>query len=223
MDDASPEAASGDMARRVMRRRQELGKSIDEVAAKAGIDPGYLHYFEQHADARLSAGAVMLLALALQTTAEELYGGRVGRPQGRAHAGPSPELRTLTAEQCLTHLGTDGVGRIVFVTGRGPVAHPVNYVMNDGDIVISTTLVAAEALERQQTVGFQLDRVDDALSEGWSVLATGTARRVDDPDELHRLSALGLEPWAGGDRRALMCITPVEVTGRVIVHEAAPD
>jgi transcriptional regulator with XRE-family HTH domain len=220
MDDASPEATPGDMARRVMRRRQELGKSIDEIAAKAGMDPGYLRYFEQHADANLSAGAVMLLALALQTTPEELYGGGVGRSQVRARPEGNPELRDLTAEQCEAHLGADGVGRVVFVSGRGPVAHPVNYAMSDGDIIVSTTVAAAEELERQESVGFQLDRVDEALSEGWSVLATGSARRVDDPDEVHRLSLLGLEPWAGGARHALVRITPAEVTGRVIVHAA---
>ena len=211
------------MSRRVMRRRQELGKSIDEVAAKAGLDPGYLRYFEQHAGARLSAGAVMLLALALQTTPAELYGGMIERPQGRAHAGSNPELRELTAAQCEAHLGADGVGRVLFVSPRGPVAHPVNYAMSEGEIVISTTVAQADALERQDTVGFQLDRVDEAMSEGWSVLATGPARRVDDPDELHRLAALELEPWAGGDRRALLRITPAEVTGRVIVHDAVAD
>jgi hypothetical protein len=55
------------------------------------------------------------------------------------------------------------------------------------------------------------------------VLATGPARRVDDPDELNRLAALELEPWAGGDRHALLRITPTEVTGRVIVHDAGTD
>jgi hypothetical protein len=39
MNDAAPDAASGDMSRRAMRRRQQLGKSIDDVAAKAGLDP----------------------------------------------------------------------------------------------------------------------------------------------------------------------------------------
>jgi transcriptional regulator with XRE-family HTH domain len=223
MDDAPSGADPGDMSRRVLRRRQQLGKSVDEVAAQAGMDPGYLRYFEQHAGARLSAGSMMLLARALETSPAELYGALVERPQGRAQPRPNPDLRELTGGQCEAHLEADGVGRVVFVSGRGPVAHPVNYVISDGDIVISTTVAAADALENQETVGFQLDRVDEAQSEGWRVLATGRARRVDDPDELHRLSALELEPWAGGDRRAIVRITPTELTGRVIVHEAGPE
>lgn len=215
----SPHA--GDLARRVAHRRIELGKSIEEVAEKAGVDPSYLRYFEQSSDARLSAGTMMLLAMALDSTPHELYGGHIERSPGPGHAGPHPELRVLTAEQCAAHLEAGGVGRIVFLAERGPVAHPVNFVMSDGDVVLSTTAAQAVQLEAQQRASFQIDRVDEAMSEGWSVLVTGRARCVDDPDELVELSSLGLEPWAGGNRRSLVRIHPEEVTGRVIVQETA--
>jgi transcriptional regulator with XRE-family HTH domain len=214
----------GDLARRVAHRRKELGKSIEEIATKAGIDPGYLKYFEENASARLSGGAVILLALALETTPEELYGGHVEEvPRGRGPAGPSPELRTLTAEQCWAHLEAGGVGRIVFLSDRGPVAHPVNFASIGGDVVVSTTAAAARALEDQPRVSFQIDRVDEPMREGWSVLATGSARWVDDPDELVELAALGLEPWAGGARHTMIRIAPDEVTGRVIIQRGRPD
>lgn len=161
---------------------------------------------------------MLLLAMALDTTPEQLHGGRVERAPGPGRAGPHPELRELTPEQCAVHLEAGGVGRIVFLTERGPVAHPVNFVVSDGDVVLSTTAAQADELEAQQRASFQIDRVDEAMSEGWSVLATGTARRVDDPDELVVLSSLGLEPWAGGNRHALVRIHPEEITGRVIVQ-----
>jgi nitroimidazol reductase NimA-like FMN-containing flavoprotein (pyridoxamine 5'-phosphate oxidase superfamily) len=106
---------------------------------------------------------------------------------------------------------------------RGPVAIPVNFEYTDGRIVLSTDLVKASVLEELGIVGFEIDRVDDVLSEGWSVLVTGTARRVDDPDEIVALSSLDLENWAGGDRHALVVIVPKEITGRVIVHQVTPD
>jgi transcriptional regulator with XRE-family HTH domain len=218
---AAPEPSSpraGDLARRVAHRRNELGKSIEEVAEQAGIDPAYLRYFEGSPDARLSAGTMLLLAMALDTTPEQLHGGGVGRPPGPGRAGPHPELRTLSREQCAAHLEAGGVGRIVFLADRGPVAHPVNFVMSEGDVVLSTTPAQASELEAQQRASFQIDRVDEAMSEGWSVLATGPARLVDDPDEIVDLSSLGLEPWAGGNRHALVRIHPEEVTGRVIVQ-----
>ena len=115
------------------------------------------------------------------------------------------------------------MGRIVFSVGRGPVALPVNFEFTDGDVVVSTDVDKATLLESLSSVGFEIDRVDESMSEGWSVLVSGTARRVDDPEELLRLSSLDLEAWAGGARHALISITPTEITGRVIVHYSAPD
>ncbi len=208
---------AGDMARRVARRRAELGLTLEDLAGKTGIDPGYLQYFEDHADARLSAGSTLLLAQVLETTPAALMGG-VERATGRGRAGRHPQLQMLTPAQCEVHLGAGGVGRIVFSTERGPVAMPVNYEYSNGDVVISTDVAKAHTLESQPTVSFEIDRIDDAMSEGWSVLVKGSARRVDDPDELLSLASLDLESWAGGDRHALVAISPKEITGRVIVH-----
>ena len=71
-------------------------------------------------------------------------------------------------------------------------------------------------------MSFQIDRVDESMGEGWSVLVTGSARRVDDPDEVLALAGLGLTPWAGGPRHALVRIRPDETTGRVIAQAVAP-
>lgn len=205
------------MARRAARRRTELGLTVEELAGKTGIDPGYLEYFENTADARLSAGSTLLLAQALDTTPAALV-GRAEWSAGRGRAGPHPQLQPLTPEQCEAHLSAGGVGRIVFSTDRGLVALPVNYEYSNGNVVISTDVAKADSLESQHTVSFEIDRIDDVMSEGWSVLVTGTARRVDDPDELLSLASLDLESWAGGARHALVAISPKEITGRVIVH-----
>jgi transcriptional regulator with XRE-family HTH domain len=217
--DSSPQ--TGDLARRVARRRAEVGKSVEEVASAVGIDPGYLHYFEESPGVRLSSGTMLLMALALECTPEELYGARVDRPSGRGRAGRHPELSELTTQQCAAHLQAGGVGRVVLVTERGPVAHPVNFAACDGDVIVSTSVEHAAQLEAQPCVSFQIDRVDEPMGEGWSVLVTGSARRVDDPDEVLMLAGLGLAPWAGGVRHALVRIHPDETTGRVIAQAAA--
>jgi transcriptional regulator with XRE-family HTH domain len=214
---------AGDMSRRVARRRTELGLSIEEVGSKAGIDPEYLRYFEENADARLSTGSTLLLALALDTTPAMLRGQQMDVRLGSGRAGVHPELESLTPEQCERHLEAGGIGRVVYSLDRGPVAVPVNFEYADGRVVISTDLVKADVLEGLGIVGFEIDRVDDLLSEGWRVLVTGTARRVDDPDEIVKLSSLDLESWAGGDRHALVVISPKEITGRVIVHRVNRD
>ncbi len=53
-----------------------------------------------------------------------------------------------------------------------------------------------------EPVSFEVDCVDDAMSEGWSVLAAGTIHRVGLPAEVRDVDVLGLEPCAGGGRRA---------------------
>jgi nitroimidazol reductase NimA-like FMN-containing flavoprotein (pyridoxamine 5'-phosphate oxidase superfamily) len=213
---------TGDLARRVARRRADLGKSVEDVASAVGIDPGYLRYFEESPGVRLSTGTMLLLALALECTPEELYGARVDRPPGRGRAGRHPELSELTAQQCTAHLKDGGIGRVVLVTDRGPVAHPMNFAVSEGDVIVSTTVEDAARLEGQDRVSFQIDRVDESMGEGWSVLVTGSARRVGDPDEALALAGLGLTPWAGGPRHALVRIRPDEMTGRVIVQAVAP-
>ena len=213
----------GDLARRVAHCRTEIGVSVEEFAKSAGIDPDYLRYFEKSPDARLSAGAFRLLALALETTPLALEGGEIDRPPGHGRAGRHSVLDTLTKEQCDAHLAVGGVGRVIFPTTRGPVALPVNFEFTDGEVVFSTNDAKALLLETEEVVGFEIDRVDEAMSEGWSVLATGRARHIEDLDEVQRLESLDLEAWAGGARHTLIGIRPDELTGRVIVHHSNPD
>ena len=211
--------SEGNLSRRVVRRRAELGLSLEEVGKEAGIDPGYLHYLEHHAEAHLSAGSLVLLSMALKTTPEQLLGGHppVRRPGA---TGPHPEVEPLTAEQCEVHLGMAEFGRLVYARARGPVAIPVNYEYTEGQIVMSTDPDKATWLQGLRIVGFEVDRVDEGMSEGWSVLVTGDVRTIDDPEELQRLSSLGLASWDDGEGHVLIAITPRQITGRVIVHHA---
>lgn len=215
----NPVRSEGDLSRRVARRRAELGLSLEEVAQEAGIDPGYLNYLEHHAEARLSGGSLVLLSMALKTTPEQLLGGHP--PLRRPGAtGPHPDVEPLTAEQCEVHLGMAEFGRLIYARARGPVAIPVNYEYTEGKIVISTDSDKAAWLEGLRIVGFEVDRVDEGLSEGWSVLVTGEVRSVRDPDEQQRLLSLGLASWGDGEEHSLIVITPTHITGRVIVHRA---
>ena len=101
---------SGDLGRRVAERRREVGLSRDEVARRAGMHSGYLDYLEQSPDAAMTAGAVLRLAAALETTPEYLRGGHVDRPPGPGRAGPHPRLDILTREEGERHIAPGGVG-----------------------------------------------------------------------------------------------------------------
>jgi transcriptional regulator with XRE-family HTH domain len=210
----------GDLARRVTHRRTELGLSTEELAKQAGIDAWFLAYFEQSADSSLTGGALHRLAVALDTTPFSLEGGEVDRPPGAGRAGPHPALESLTPEQCQEQLAAGGVGRIILSTGSGPAAFPVNFVYAGGAVIFRTS--DAMAAEISGVVAFEVDHVDEAMSEGWSVLVRGHAQTIEDPEERLAAARLGIEPWAGGSRLNLIRISPFEMTGRVIVQRQAP-
>lgn len=216
-------APAGDLAQRVAHRRRQLGLTHEEVARRAGMASAYLEYLERSPAVAISRGSLIRLAAALETTVPYLRGGEVDRPPGPGCAGPHPHLDILTREECEAHLAPGGIGRFVFDTEeRGPTSLPVNFRCLDGDIVFRTRTGGplARAAAAGARVGFEVDRIDEAMSEGWSVLVSGRARLVTDGDELERISRIGIEPWPGGRREAVVRIEPAEVTGRRIRQRA---
>ena len=66
-------------------------------------------------------------------------------------------------------------------------------------------------------VGFQADRLDEALREGWSVLVHGHAHTItDERDVKCPEDRTHLEPWAGGARDLYVRISPTRISGRCI-------
>jgi DNA-binding Xre family transcriptional regulator len=218
---AIPATHPGDLARRVSYRRIERGLSIEELATSAGISPVYLKYFEEHSDQNLSFGTLKIIAKALDTSPTALLGGDIDSPLGRGRPVGSAVLKALTEDQCQAHLAAGGIGRLVFLAPRGPIALPVNYAFTGSEVVFVTDVFKAMDLQAQAVVSLEIDRVVEDHSEGWSVMASGTPRRVVDPEEMRRFASLGLTPWAGGNRPAAMAIMVKKATGRVIVR--TPD
>jgi nitroimidazol reductase NimA-like FMN-containing flavoprotein (pyridoxamine 5'-phosphate oxidase superfamily) len=140
----------------------------------------------------------------------------VDLPPGGGRAGQHPVLQDLSSEQCEDHLAAGGIGRIVFSTGSGPVAYPVNFIFTDGGVIFRTTDTMVDSISG--VVAFEVDHIDEAMSEGWSVLVRGHARLIENPEERQAVALLDLEPWAGGARLNLIEIAPFAVTGRVIVQ-----
>ncbi len=204
----------GDVGRRIAHRRHELGLSREKVAADAGVAAEYVRYVEEQ-PAEVGAGSLLRLAGALDTTADELLGGNVDIPPGAGTAAGRPVLEELTPQDCWERLGAHGVGRIALPSGDAVDVSPVNYSVVDRTIVYRTTESRAASAERREEVSFEVDRVDDALRQGWSVLAVGPARRVTDPAEARALDRHSASrPWAGGVRPAWVSIAPRRVTGR---------
>ena len=200
---------------RLARRRAELGIGIDEVARRAGFEVDYVEELEQNADTVASSDAVVRLAKALETTPASLAGRDVQRPPGPGRAGLHPVLRRLSRAECEAHLRAGGVGRVVFVSEGVPVALPVNYRFHDDAIVFRTAAEASIARCSGSMVSFEVDRVDETVSEGWSVLVTGRAERLDANERVPYIR-LGIEPWAGGYRDTFVRIVADAISGRAV-------
>jgi nitroimidazol reductase NimA-like FMN-containing flavoprotein (pyridoxamine 5'-phosphate oxidase superfamily) len=206
----------GDLSKRVARRRAELHLSKAQVAARAGMSLRYLEYVERY-PARPPAAELRRLAVALQTTPAVLLGaGAQAPPQYGRLAGP-PEVTKLTPVECHQLIAAGGIGRIAFCTTSGPMVLPVNFAMVAGTIVIRTGEGTAIDGHADGPVAFEVDRIDEALSQGWSVMVRGQAHRVAHPAAIDRMRRdVTLWPWTGGDRDVYVRISPDTITGRRI-------
>ncbi len=78
------------------------------------------------------------------------------------------------------------------------MAFPVNFKILAGDVIFrSGDNGAVSAITSEEPVSFEVDRIDDAMREGWSVLATGTVHPASPVELIHGIRALDIEPWAG--------------------------
>ena len=129
-------------------------------------------------------------------------------------------LNVLDREECEALLRTQRVGRVGVCTHQ-PLVLPVVHALLDNDVVFRTApgekLIAA-ALNR--TVAFEIDEYDVSARTGWSVIVVGTAEEVVAPEELTRVRALELQPWAGEVRDRFVRIRAEEVSGRRVDPDA---
>jgi len=212
----SPSGQPGHLGERVSRRRQDLKLTRRQLAGLAGVSVPYLQDLEAHG-ARPTEAALQRLAAALRTTPRMLLGAGTSEPP--VPAGPSgpPVLETLTAEECFDLLSSGGVGRVAFNTTNGPIVLPVNYAMAGRTVIFRTAPDTLLAGYLDCRAGFEVDGLDEALSQGWSVLVTGRAVRVTSEAEVSHLERfVSVRPWAGGARDVYVRIIPRAITGRRI-------
>jgi nitroimidazol reductase NimA-like FMN-containing flavoprotein (pyridoxamine 5'-phosphate oxidase superfamily) len=129
-------------------------------------------------------------------------------------------IQELSPDECLRLLRSHPVhvGRIAVIDDGEPVILPVNYRLDEDTVVIRTDHdTVLHRAGQGSRVAFEVDAVDPAWEEGWSVVVVGPATQVRDPDELGRVRQLPLRPWAGGDRDIYLRIRPDRVTGRRLV------
>lgn len=136
-------------------------------------------------------------------------------------------IEDLDDAECVRLISPGGIGRIAYQSRYGPAVLPVNYEWYEGTVIFRTAEHSAldEDLRTgianaDYQVAFEIDEIDLAGRQGWSVLIQGAAHHVE--SEAGRASAelAGVEPWPAGKRELFLRIIPSRITGRRI-HPSA--
>jgi nitroimidazol reductase NimA-like FMN-containing flavoprotein (pyridoxamine 5'-phosphate oxidase superfamily) len=132
-------------------------------------------------------------------------------------------IEELGEDECLQLIARGGVGRIAYQSRFGPAVLPVNYMLHEGAVLFRTAQhspldedLQTGITDAEYRVAFEIDDIDIAGRQGWSVLIQGSAHRVE--TEAERVSAMeaGVEPWPSGQRELFVRIVPARITGRRI-------
>jgi nitroimidazol reductase NimA-like FMN-containing flavoprotein (pyridoxamine 5'-phosphate oxidase superfamily) len=131
-------------------------------------------------------------------------------------------ITELDEAESLRLIAHGGIGRIAYQSRFGPAVLPVNYQWHNGAIVFRTARHSAldEDLQTgiaggEYKVAFEIDEIDMAGRQGWSVLIQGPAHHVSEAERDAAIEA-GVAPWPAGDRELFVRIVPTHVTGRRI-------
>ncbi|MEU7632622.1 pyridoxamine 5'-phosphate oxidase family protein [Nocardia sp. NPDC049220] len=129
----------------------------------------------------------------------------------------------LDRSEAMRLLASAPFGRIVFTRDALPAIRPVTHLVDDRGFIITRTQLgpglAASVQGRQSVVvAYQVDDIDPIDRLGWSVVVTGVARTVVDPQVAAGYAAL-LPSWADLAAEALVAIEPTLVTGLRLVEE----
>ncbi len=118
--------------------------------------------------------------------------------------------------EALRLLADAGFGRVVYTREALPAIRPVNHLVEDGVIIVriqlTCRLTTTVHTNQDVVVAYQADHIDPALYTGWSVVVTGIARPVTDPERIARYENL-LQPWLDETIGSMVEIHPSIVTG----------
>jgi hypothetical protein len=133
-------------------------------------------------------------------------------------------MTPLTTAEALRLLAEVPLGRVVFSHEALPAVRLVNHVIADGHIVIRAHSGAAVlgTAGADGVLAYEADRIDDRTRTGWSVIVTGTASLVHEPDQLARYESL-LRPWIDAEMGHVVRIRPDIVTGYRLTRVARTD
>jgi nitroimidazol reductase NimA-like FMN-containing flavoprotein (pyridoxamine 5'-phosphate oxidase superfamily) len=134
-------------------------------------------------------------------------------------------MEELDQDECRRLLADRHLGRLAVPDFGGPMIFPVNYVVDEDQVVFRTDPGSKlDAATEREAVAFEVDSIDEATRTGWSVVVRGILAEITDPAHLARLRALPLYPWAPGRKNRYVRVRPLDISGRrITIPEDLPS
>jgi nitroimidazol reductase NimA-like FMN-containing flavoprotein (pyridoxamine 5'-phosphate oxidase superfamily) len=127
-------------------------------------------------------------------------------------------LEILDEAECLRLVEGARIGRLAVCRGSISAVLPVAFILVGGEVFFFTgSGTKWDAALRQQLVTFEVDELNLDTNAGWSVMIVGQALAASAAMRA-RAEALGLCPWAAGERHHLVRVRPDFVSGRRLLQ-----
>jgi nitroimidazol reductase NimA-like FMN-containing flavoprotein (pyridoxamine 5'-phosphate oxidase superfamily) len=128
-------------------------------------------------------------------------------------------LEVLGEDECLHLLGRCPLGRLAVVKDGQAAVFPVNFRRDGRTIVFRTDPgTKLDQVRSGAQVTFEVDEYDPQTRTGWSVIVTGAARDVTEPEDLVAVQRLRLAPWPAGPKTRYVRLEPTRIEGRRVVR-----
>ncbi len=117
-----------------------------------------------------------------------------------------------------------GHGRAVFTHQALPAIRLVNHLVDEGRVIVRTRVTATVSTvvrlsgDAGVVVAYEADDLDPQRRAGWSVVVTGWATTITDPEQVARYEQL-LHPWVNMAMDTMIAIQPEIVTGIRIIDD----
>jgi hypothetical protein len=85
----------------------------------------------------------------------------------------------FTEEQCLSALAQPGVGSVAVSSSARTVAHPVRYHLQDGQLLMGTTVALIDEGFKGAIAGLLADGVDEDGGMRWIAMSVGPLESAD--------------------------------------------
>jgi uncharacterized protein len=139
-------------------------------------------------------------------------------------SGGRTGMEILPRPECFRLLSSQAVGRVGFMVGDQPLVLPVNFAVVRDVVVFRTGRGSKLDAALGTKVAFEVDEVDVAAGDGWSVVVQGIAEEITHADHwfdaaLRRDAA---PSWVPGGKDHYVRIIPHVISGRRLSRRGCP-